>query len=450
MGRGSLSSLQPIKGFRDNTGQDLKVMRFASNSLSALFQSYGFSEIETPIVESLSTFGDKIDVKPERAEEMFIFNIDNYLDHKKISSEDVVLRPEGTAPVCRYIANLLLEERLELPVKVFYVTPMFRNESVDSLTDTKTRSFYQAGVECFGSADVGADAEIFDISVKGLESLGFKGDVQVRISDSSLYESLIERIMGMNPQFDRKKLKGTLKEPIDDLSKYRALSNQERADTVRKQLDTLIDELNLAKEERAIIDYMSSFIGKKEDFKSSCSILKGYSEKMDAAVERLVSLADCLECLGTQYRIDLGVVRGLDFYTGPVMQTDVILPNGKVIAEVAGGGRYDKLVGRFLQENGIAGKEIPATGFAYGIERVAKSLIETDSLLNLNKKTIPMYVDDKAADYIIYGGNRVDRLRKATALRKQGYRVDTDFMARNQEQILEYASRMRIEPLKAE
>lgn len=442
-------NLSPLKGLQDRTGLEMKVLRFAGAKLSETFQRHGFEEIETPLIESPLTWAGDKPISKKRKFTDIIFGLKEYIKDegkfKLLRTIPAELRPEGTLPVCRFLANRIIAGNTRLPLRVFYVTPMFRNEDVRDYSDTKKLMFYQAGLELIGPKDPIADIAVIEIAAESIADLGFKGKTSLRLSDMGLFEGLMELITPQKRELREQrfqKMRSDMKEAIDNISKYRAQKNEEKEREARKNLDRLISLYGISNENRAHISLITDNIGHLSQMASTFSALKSRNARISRAISELEFISTALLELDVSHSIDPAVVRGLDIYTGPVFQLDIELPNGRVIDEAAGGGRYDNDVGRFLEGVGIKGRKVPATGFAYGLDRVVSAIIQTSGLPE--KASVNYNLLASSTDFLVSGENPVEILKTARELRKDGHRVEVEMMKESREKIEKYAREHKI------
>ena len=312
--------------------------------------SNGYQEIETPILES----ADKVyDLTFSDSNVFFKFNLTDFdSSGNSVKQSDVLLRPEGTIPVCRYVARELSEKKNNvLPMSLQYSIVCYRNEPIDTLGEGKRREFNQLGAEKLGDKDkLFADAEVMNYAYSVLRRLGInKEDIRLRVNDITLFKQACETT-NLSEE-----LKINFQTLIDDYSKKTAEGN--------------IVNINLPFPKGLTSALQKEWSGFFSQYMSP--------EKATLADERLLNLYSISELIkDVPVLIDRSVVRGFSYYTGPVFQIDV-RKNGVWRAEIGGGGRYDSLIGMYLAYLGIQ-KEVPATGFAFGTERL------TD-LINLRK-----------------------------------------------------------------
>jgi len=291
--------------------------------LAELLKCYGYGEIRTPILEHTELFKRSIGEETDIIEkEMYSF------DDRDGSS--LSLRPEGTAAVIRsYIENSQWQK--EPLSRYYYLGQMFRHERPQK---GRYRQFSQVGVELIGAAQPAADVELIDVMVQSMQAIG--------LSKTSLELNSLG-CAECRPVY-RQKLKDTLeaqRQNLCDDCKRRMVKNPLRV------LDCKVESC------RAIAGKAPKII---ENLCSDCS-------------QHFTHVRKGIETLGIAYNINHRMVRGLDYYTRTTFE---VLAEGLGAQNaVAAGGRYDDLV------KSLGGPEIPAVGFAAGLDRILLNLISS-------------------------------------------------------------------------
>lgn len=308
---------QSVKGMHDILPEEQLFWDFILKKSRAILQDYGFSKIDTPMLEDTDLFvrgvGEGTDIVMK---EMYSF--------KTKGGDDVTLRPEGTAPVVRaYIEHGM--GSLPHPVKLYYHGPMFRHEHPQA---GRYRQFHQLGIEMIGDESAAADAEIIFVLFKVLENLGFKNlMVQINsVGDNACRPAYIRALK----EYFKPKLK---KVCVPCRNKYKV--------NVIKMLDCVEQQCKeIAKEAPQIFDYLDEEC--KKHFKA---------------------VLEFLDETGVPYILNPYLVRGLDYYTRTVFE---IWPEegSQVQSALASGGRYDNLISL------LGGHKTPACGWGMGIERI--------------------------------------------------------------------------------
>ena len=281
-----------------------------------IFRKFGYREIRTPIIEEKSLFvksiGEETDIVTK---EMFSF--------KDRGDREIVLRPEGTAPIVRaYLeANLHKTDAFQ---KFYYIGPMFRAERPQA---GRMRQFQQIGAEAIGSANPEIDAEVIRLLTALLDAMKIEG-YKIRLNNLGCKE-------------DKANLSGKLR---NILSKEKS----RLCDDCKKRLETNPLRLLDCKVEscRSVV---------RSTFKSVQFICPKCEEHFSKVLA-------CLDSLGIKYDLDPYIVRGLDYYTQTVFE--VTHPELGSQDALGAGGRYDNLI------SDMGGPQLGAAGFALGVERI--------------------------------------------------------------------------------
>lgn len=336
---------RPPRGFRDFTPDIMILRKQLFSKLETVFQRYGFDPIDTPAIEYWETLAGKYG---EEAEGRLIWRF-----RDPWSNKDYALRYDLTVPLARFVSN---HQDLPLPFKRYHIGPVWRHEEPQK---GRYREFYQCDADIVGSPYPEADAEIVNLTIDALSALGFEDGYRIRLNDRRLLRGIYEEELQIeNP-----------------LPVYRAVDKLDKIgiEGVRRELEKLgleenkilkiIELLNLRGNPEELVSLISRKYQGNKDVESA---LKHLSQIID-----LVNTPDFVE-------LDLSLVRGLDYYTGPILEVVLDKPR---IGSVAGGGRYDNLIELFL------GKKMPATGVSIGIERIIDAGLEL-GIYQLTRKTI--------------------------------------------------------------
>ena len=364
------------KGTKDILPQEMNLWHKMEENALRTFSNAGYQEIRTPIFEATELFargvGDTTDIVNK---EMYTF---------EKSERSLTLRPENTAGVVRsFIENGM--HRLSAPVKLWYKGPMFRYERPQA---GRQRQFHQVGVEMFGVKDATADAEVIELAVSYLNSLGLN-DLEVEINSLGC-PTCRENF--------KTKLKEVLKPYFNELCddcKTRYEKNPLRL------LDCKVESCKKIFEKPEIQEVIQG------DF--IC----------DECSEHFSQLKAYLDALNIKYTVNKLLVRGLDYYNRTVFE--IKSNNLGSQNAVCGGGRYDSLV------KNLGGEDTPAIGFAMGMERLY-SLIEKIK-------------QEKLAGYIV-STNKAEALKLAKYLRDNNKSVDFDFAGKKFTKQMEKASKV--------
>lgn len=323
--------LQTLKGFRDFLPQEALEREQVFKKIRAVFQKYGFLPLETPVLEYKEILSGKYGGEGEKL--MYQF--------RDRGQRDVAMRYDLTVPLARVVAQY--QNELAMPFKRYQIAPVWR---ADNTQKGRYREFYQCDVDVVGSNSIVADAEIIACLNEALQSLGIK-DIVIRINNRKLLDGIMQEA---------------------GIAKTKTASVLRILDKLDKLGDKKVrEELALAGIKTGERTKLFELLG--TDIQDPKDILARF-EDMPGAGE-IAELEEILLEWGIKnYEIDLTLARGLDYYTGTIFE--MILPDAAEFGSVAGGGRYDNLIGMF------SGKAIPAVGGSIGVDRLLAALEELE------------------------------------------------------------------------
>ena len=359
-----------VKGTRDIIGEEANAFNYIENLLKQICELFGYNEVRPPVMEYSELFvrgvGEGSDIVRK---EMYTF-----LDKAERS---VTLRPEFTAGIMRLIIQNKLLSTSELPVKTYYVGPVFRYERPQL---GRYRQFSQFGVEAVGNDSPEIDVETIVLAYTILSSLGLDG-VSVVLNTIGDDES-------------RNNYKKALKEYF---AKY--LDQMCSDCKTRYELNPLrILDCKVPEDQKIVAG-----APKMKDFLS------------DKAKERFNKVLNLLDKLDIPYVVDDTLVRGLDYYSETVYEFHYVSRTGNDYGAIGGGGHYGKLVAE------LGGPDVAGVGFSFGLDRVC-SVLKDDGLLE-NR------LDNPTEIYVMPMGEIAKPLamQVASELRVSGYRTDMCF-----------------------
>ena len=320
-------SLRAVKGMKDILPDEISKWQRLENAFRQRVEGYGFREVRFPIVEPTALFVRSIGETTDIVEkEMYTFT--------DRGDKSLTLRPEGTASSVRAFVQHSVQAR-EPVTKWYYIGPMYRRERP---AKGRYRQFYQAGIEVFGDPGPFVDAEVIDMVVGLISSLGIT-EVEV----------LVNSIGGPET---RENYREAL---LAYLTPYRA----ELCADCQRRMDANPLRVLDCKVPRCA-----------EIAANAPAILKHLTDDDRAHFD---GLQETLTILGTPYRVDGSLVRGLDYYTRTLFE---VLGKGKGLGAqnaLLGGGRYDQMV------KSLGGPDTPAIGFAMGLERLLMAMPESEA-----------------------------------------------------------------------
>lgn len=371
------------KGTKDVLPSQSYKWQYIEEEIRKVCKLFNILEIRTPTFEHTELFlrsiGDETDVV---SKEMYTF-----LDK---GNRSITLKPEGTASTVRsYLENNL--EAMSLPLKMFYITPVFRYEAPQA---GRLREHHQFGVEIYGSPSPYADAEAICAAYTLLKRLGVKG--------------LVLNINSIGCPECRKNFNEALKEYLSQhIDKM--CDNCKRRFSVNplRILDCKVDRCKeIVSGAPNILDFI-------------CDDCKNHFDKLQSI----------LKLQNIPFKVNSSIVRGLDYYTKTVFE--FVTTSLGAQGTICGGGRYDNLV------SSMGGKPTPCVGFGMGIERLLM-------LLEANGKEFPL---THIEYYIACQSDKCRALCNliVSELRASGITAETDFMERSVKAQMKYADKIGVQ-----
>lgn len=369
------------RGTKDVLPEESRAWQILEEKLRNLAHRFGFREIRFPTFEDAALFdrgvGDTTDVVQK---EMY--------DFYDKGDRHIALRPEGTASVVRSFIEHSLHAK-GLPLKVYYIAPNFRYEKPQA---GRLREHHQFGVECFGTYDATADAEVISLGATLLSELGIT-DTELHLNSCGCKEC-------------RKAYHAALKE-------FFAGKKSELCDTCNDRLER--NPMRILDCKSEICKSISKDAPKVTDF------------LCDSCREHFEKLKSCLDEIGIKYTLDPMLVRGLDYYTNTVFE----FVSGKLGAQstVLGGGRYNGLV------ESLGGPETAGLGFGCGIERLMLTL-EAEGKLSNDRLVPDVFIAHADAESELFAHKLV------YALRALGVSAERDTTGRSLKAQMKYAGKI--------
>ena len=370
--------IQRPRGTRDFLPDEMERRRHYEGILRGVAKTFGFREVATPIFEDAELF--ILRSGPNVLKELYNF--------KDKGDREVALRPEMTAPVIRMFVNEMSNE--PKPIKMFYFGQCFRYERPQS---GRYREFFQFGAELIGNPNPETDAEVISMAAAMIKALGLKE-----------YRFRIGHI-------------GVLKQRIADAG----VPRERMAEVLQKLDKKLYDEAEPLLKEIGVKDEAIKDIFRLTETVGGKEVL---SEVPGDVGDYLRKVVDILSAMGVDdVLIDLGVVRGLDYYTGMVFEAEA--PSLGAEKQICGGGSYT------LSEL-FGGEKVFSTGFGVGFDRI---------LLAIEKEG-QTYKNEGITAYVLPVSEEVkmDACRIAAKLRSAGIPTDIEIMGRKMGKAMKYAS----------
>jgi histidyl-tRNA synthetase len=405
------------RGLADRGPAEIAATRRMTDAIRDVYERYGFEPVETPAIEYTDALGKFLPDQDRPNEGVFSFQDD---DEQWLS-----LRYDLTAPLARYVAENF--DHLPKPYRSYRFGWVFRNEKPGP---GRFRQFMQFDADTVGSASMAADAEMCMMAADTMQALGIpRGSYVVKVNNRKVLDGVMDALELGGEANVGKRL--TVLRAVDKIDR---LGFDEVAKLLGKgRKDESGDFTKGAELSDVQITRILNFTGWGESGSGAKSIqsvnevtianfetaVKG-SALGEAGVAELAEIKNLVAASGYddgRIAIDPSVVRGLEYYTGPVYEVELLLETkdekGRPVrfGSVGGGGRYDGLVSRFR------GEPVPATGFSIGVSRLQAALTligKLDSKAAAGPVVVTVFDRDRYADY----------QRMVAALRNAGIRAE--------------------------
>jgi histidyl-tRNA synthetase len=394
------------RGLADRGPAEIAATRRMTETIREVFERYGFEPVETPAMEFTDALGKFLPDQDRPNEGVFSFQDD---DEQWIS-----LRYDLTAPLARYVAENF--DSLAKPYRSYRAGYVYRNEKPGP---GRFRQFMQCDADTVGSASPAADAEMCMMAADTMEALGIpRGSYVVKVNNRKVLDGLMEAVdLGGEEKAGRRL---TVLRAIDKLDKFSVeevskLLGPGRWDGGEEGKGDFtkgagLDDVGISR----IINFTgwpgTSSGSKSKNLSNEVTIANFESRVGDnvlgrEGVSELSQIKDLVAAAGYddgRVQIDPSVVRGLEYYTGPVYEVELTLETkdekGRPVrfGSVGGGGRYDGLVSRFR------GEPVPATGFSIGVSRLQAALTmlgKLDTKPEFGPVVVTVFDRDRIADY---------------------------------------------------
>ncbi len=363
------------KGMRDFPPEEMIIREAVRDRIVNIYRKYGFRPMATPAMEYLDTLrakaGEEID------QQIFV-----------LKDEKLALRFDLTVPLARVAAK----SDFPRPFKRYYIGPVWRREEPQK---GRFREFYQADVDIIGTKSMRADAELLTMANEISGEFGFRKP-KIMLNNRKILDALAKKIGFVKEKNEVFRL----------LDKMDKIGEEEVEEGLRDVLGVRADEL---------MEYTAD----RKNNDEKLELVRKVSKEGVAELEEILSLCDF------PVEIDLSMVRGLGYYTGPVFEIKLSEDIGTVMA----GGRYDNLLA-------IYGRGDYATGISVGIERLITLMMENEKT---GKKTYSK-VFVACAKQEFYK----DAVNLAAYLRNNGVLAETDLNERNLGKQFDYANSLSI------
>lgn len=368
------------RGMRDILPEQMIRRQYVIDVIRDVFEEFGFEPLQTPALELSEVLTGKYGPDAEK----LIYQA-GHIGGK----EDISLRYDLSVPLCRVVA---MHPQLPKPFKRYQIDPVWRAERPQK---GRYRQFFQCDADTVGTESMLADAENVNLIYQVLTRLGFE-QFEVNINDRKLITGI-----GQFAGVPEEQL-GGLYRSIDKLDKIglsRVKDELAENQIPEPVIEKLLALLQIEGDPATVLNALSEQLGDSEIAREGI-----------AELEELNSYLTTLGVPDKFYRMNVSMVRGLEYYTGPIYETVVEEPK---IGSITGGGRYDELIGSFSKQG------YPATGTSFGIERIIDVMEEFDMFPTTVGKTVTQVLvtifDAELAQ---------ESLKLATLLRQDGIRTE--------------------------
>ncbi|KYK26770.1 hypothetical protein AYK26_04825 [Euryarchaeota archaeon SM23-78] len=387
--------LENSKGTKDFGPEEKIVREEVISSLKSVFELYGFSPLETPVLTRYELFESKYSIGSEMLKETFSL--------KDQGDRKLGLRFDLTVPLAKYVG---LNPELKMPFKRYEIGRTFRDGPVKT---GRMREFWQCDVDIVGASSMLADAEILAVVNSAFNQLGLS--IVIKLSNRKFLEGVLD-FSGVNKD---KRFDAIISiDKLEKLGENEVIKEMGQKGIPDDVVTKIMSIINMKGSNKELIERLKGLI------KSGIGV-EGLKE-----VEEIISYCNSFGVESLEFSPSLA--RGLAYYTGPVYE--VFLKDSDIKISAAAGGRYDKMIGAFL---GV-GKEYPATGIAFGLEVITEALKKKKKF---EKKSVTQA-------FIIPIKTGQESIKITEELRKAGIKTEMDLMSRGISKNLAYANSLNI------
>ncbi len=368
------------RGMRDILPEQMIRRQYVIDVIRGVFEEFGFEPLQTPALELSEVLTGKYGPDAEKL---------IYQAGHVGGKEDISLRYDLSVPLCRLVA---MYPQLPKPFKRYQIDPVWRAERPQK---GRYRQFFQCDADTVGSESMLADAENVTLVYQVLTRLGFE-QFEININDRKLITGIgqfagvpTEQLGGLYRSIDK----------LDKIGLAGVRSELAENQIPEPVIEKLLALLEVEGDAATVLNSLSEQLGDSE------AAREGISE-----LEALIGYLTTLDVPDEFYKVNVSMVRGLEYYTGPIYETVVEEPK---IGSITGGGRYDKLIGNFSKQG------YPATGTSFGIERIIDVMEEFDMFPSAVGKTVTQVL------VTVFDADLApESLKVASLLRQNGIRAE--------------------------
>ncbi len=415
------------KGFQDLAGEELRDLTRMLSTIREVYERYGYEPLETPAFEYTDALGKFLPDQDRPNAGVFSLNDD---DEQWMS-----LRYDMTAPLARYVAENF--DRLPKPYRRYAIGPVWRNEKPGP---GRFRQFMQCDADTVGTDSVAADAEACMLMADVIAALGIPADqYRIKLNNRKVLDGLLETA-GIDPGSESDASRRlTVLRAMDKFDKFGVegvslLLGEGRRD---ESGDFTLGAKLAPKAIATIVRFLAASTAQGGEMVETVRPLVADNARATVGLAELAEIEALVRAAGyeaSRIAFDPSVVRGLDYYTGPVFEAELTFEvkndDGQTVrfGSVGGGGRYDDLVARFT------GQRVPATGFSLGLSRLQAAL----AIVKGQVRTAPL------GPVVVLGLDRSELpryQRMAQALRAAGIRAEMYLGTSGMKAQMKYADR---------
>ena len=389
---------KPVTGMKDILPREMEIRNYVMGLVRETYGKFGFTEIETPIVEHIENLcsnqggeNEKLIFKIlKRGEKL---DISGAKDSNDLS--DSGLRYDLTLPLSRYYANH--QNELPSPFKALQMGSVFR---ADRPQKGRFRQFTQCDIDILGDGTALAEIELVTATTTLLSKIGFK-NFTVRISDRRFLKAIAACCGFAEESWDTVFI---ILDKMDKIGKDGVREELIKSGFAEDSVNKCIELFGADGGDSASVRNLSEKLGE--------NLLPGAADSLI----RIIDNVNAAKSGEFSVRFDPTLVRGMSYYTGTIFEIEI----AEFGSSIAGGGRYDGMVGKFI------GNDVPACGFSIGFERIITMLLDADFKVPAENGKIAFLIDKKLSDESL---NKV--MKEAAALRSEGKTVLVAQMMKN-------------------
>ena len=388
--------LQRAKGVRDFGPKEKIARNKIVQTLQQVFESFGFNPIETPIIERSDLFASKFGIGEESDAMKETFKL------KDQGLRDLVLRTEFTVPFARFVG---MNPQFKKPFKRYQIGQVYRDGPIKL---GRYREFWQCDVDVVGESDLFLDAEILQLVSEAFVKLGIA--VEVQINNRKILNAILNYA------------------GIADADQVSVIISIDKLDKVgRKGVQVELENKGIAKENVATVLELITLKGNNKELLEKLETKIGDNEGISEVRQVLENVLD-----GSNINFVPSLARGLAYYTGNVFEV-YLEDKTKFSSSVCGGGRYDSMIGGFLED----GKVYPSVGISFGLETIFDALSLSENK-EMQASVVDVYIVPMKDDFI------KPALKIAKTLRALDVNTDISYVNKKFKKGMEYANTYKI------